>query len=628
VRLQPGATAVQKFFGSFFQKRTLCFLSVLLRSYEEMMKRSAFMVVFLLVLAGPAAAVTVFDGVAAGDMVPGSAILWTRAVDEGKPVRLTAEVSPDAGFGSGVVRFAGVTDPGRDFTLKLEATGLTAGTAYFFRFTDGSTVSRTGRFVMPPPAEAAVPVRLAFSGDADGRWRPYVAVNGFGSTAPGSQGLDYYVFLGDTIYETASTGSAATPDVATDGANAAEVVAAYRRKYLENRMGVTAAGAPGPQGQLGLQDMLAATGSYTLLDNHELGNRQLQAGGAPLATKHTGNPAGMDANDTGGFINKTAGFRALVQPYLEYHPLREAVVVAAGDARTEGTTRLYNAVRWGRHVVQINLDDRSYRDIRLKDPEKGSDVTGINADGSRAAGARADNPARTMLGATQLAWFKAELLAAQAAGVTWKIVAISSPIDSVGSAQDGKSWYGGYRAERNEILKFIAENRISGVVFLSTDDHQMRTTRLAYEPDPAGRPGQRALVPGAFLVVTGPIGAGGPDEISDHSFRNIEAVLEKPNRFMPTTPDLRAHGDPEIGLVGFPGLGDVMRAGDGGAAANPRPVDFYAPDLFGYTVLEVDAGGMLRVSTYGLESYAANRFVQPGAVPGLVMRFEVRPAGL
>ena len=84
-------------------------------------------------------------------------------------------------------------------------------------------------------------------------------------------------------------------------------------------------------------------------------------------------------------------------------------------------------------------------------------------------GPRADNPARTMLGATQLLWLQRTLLAAQQAGATWKIIAISSPIDQKGPFQgsDGpKPWIGGYRAERNKLLKFIAENRIDHVVFL------------------------------------------------------------------------------------------------------------------------------------------------------------------
>jgi phosphodiesterase/alkaline phosphatase D-like protein len=91
-----------------------------------------------------------------------------------------------------------------------------------------------------------------------------------------------------------------------------------------------------------------------------------------------------------------------------------------------------------------------------------------------------------MLGATQLAWLGRTLLDAQKQGVIWKIVAISSPIDQVGPfgpvfAWDGpKSWIGGYRAERARLLKYIADNRIEHVVFLTTVDHLNRVHALDY----------------------------------------------------------------------------------------------------------------------------------------------------
>src|SRR4029453_1824886 len=47
-------------------------------------------------------------------------------------------------------------------------------------------------------------------------------------------------------------------------------------------------------------------------------------------------------------------------------------------------------------------------------------------------GPRADNPDRTMLGATQLAWLEQTLLDAEQAGTTWKFINISDPIDQIG----------------------------------------------------------------------------------------------------------------------------------------------------------------------------------------------------
>ena len=143
---------------------------------------------------------------------------------------------------------------------------------------------------------------------------------------------------------------------------------------------------------------------------------------------------------------------------------------------------------------------------------------------------RADNHARTVLGATKLQWLDATLLKAQQGRIPWKLVAIAAPIDQVGGApvQDGKSWWGGYRAERDRLLKFIANNRIGHVVFLTTDDHQTLVSQLQYLTNP-GDPNRKPLLTDGFQVVTGPIGAGGLDKFADHSFVAIQIAANRAN---------------------------------------------------------------------------------------------------
>jgi len=122
------------------------------------------------------------------------------------------------------------------------------------------------------------------------------------------------------------------------------------------------------------------------------------------------------------FMNKTGGFQTLQQVFENYQPLKErGLINAPADPRTDGTRQLYFAQQWGRNAIFINTDCRTYRDIRMK--------TAANADET---GARTDNPNRTMLGATQLAWLEQTLLAAQRGGPTWKFINISDPIDQIG----------------------------------------------------------------------------------------------------------------------------------------------------------------------------------------------------
>jgi hypothetical protein len=161
-------------------------------------------------------------------------------------------------------------------------------------------------------------------------------------------------------------------------------------------------------------------------------------------------------------MNKATGFQALENVLFEYQPLADrGVVIAPSDPRTDGTRRLYSAAQWGRNAIFVNTDSRSYRDIRLKTADASADDTGP----------RADNPNRTFLGDTQLAWLKQTLLDAQNNGTTWKFVSVSDPIDQIGpiggslsgvtaatmqpfsgninyapvNADGGKSYIGGYR---------------------------------------------------------------------------------------------------------------------------------------------------------------------------------------
>lgn len=567
--------------------------------------------------------------VAAGDVTDTDAVLWGRYAS-GAVANLNLQVSTDSLF-SVYTTWNVNTDAARDYTVKTIVSGLTPGTRYYYRFVDTSNgnTTNTGTFKTAPAANTSAPVHFAFSGDADGQWRPYPVMNNFGQT-----NLDFFVFLGDTIYETASGGSgadasAATSSTTTSSATPAALRSQYQKKYRENLLPVSTGAFSG------LRDFFASQGNYTLLDNHELGNKQYINGGAPAGGAVAGQPtgAGVDASNitfdinlstnTGDYMNKSNGFVSLVNAFLDYQPVREVntTVSSTIDPRTAGTVKQYKAQQWGRNLIFVNVDDRSYRDIRLKDAA-GNDDTGST---------RADNPQRTMLGKTQLAWLKQTLLDAQSSGIIWKIIAISSPIDQTakigssysttqgfGISDGGKSWIGGYRAERQDLLSFIATNKITNVVFLSTDDHQDRINELTYQVNSSAQ----AVVPGnVFEVVAGPIGAGGPDTITDHTFANIKSITDQ------LVAREKADGVDPFGLDrNYPGLHNVARDGDPGADALRQPVDFYSPDTFNFATLDLsDDGRTLTVSIKGIDSYLKNTFPQPATTgqPRTILSFQV-----
>jgi phosphodiesterase/alkaline phosphatase D-like protein len=527
---------------------------------------------------------TSFLAVAAGDADSTSAVLWTRATDgTSNALGLTAQVSVDPGFGSLIASYPATTAPAtRDSTARVLATGLTPGTTYYYRFVaPDSSISGVGRFRTAPAAGASVPVALGFSGDADGQWRPYSSSRGL----PGHT-LDAYIWLGDTIYETGSGGAGpnASAACALPDTNLPQALADYRRKYREQFIPTTAGGFPG------LTGLFSGQGNYTLLDNHELGNRQFINGGAPANAVFNDTDPSKDVNTTGTFINRRAEFTTLVEAFSEYQPIREAVISAPADPRTDGTLRQFAAHQWGKNVVYIQTDDRSYRDIRLRAPSGGSFVDDT--------GPRANNPGRTMLGQTQLAWLEQQLLAAQSAGTVWKVVSVSDPIDqqapiggslatAAGALSDGgKSWMGGYRFERNVLMTFLASNHITDVIFLATDDHQARINELGYFDDITNQATYRRL-DRVYSIVAGPIGAGGPDLVTDHSFANIQVLAASI-----ASAQQGAGIDPYGIDPGSPLVSNVRREGDPSADATRSLVDFYSPDTFNYCLLSFAADGL------------------------------------
>ncbi len=606
----------------------------------------------------------VFTGVAAGDASTNEAIIWTRAVDSSSPAaatNLTAQISTSPIIGSPLTT-PGVTVPLADFTLKLDFTGLTAGTQYYYRFVGpAGELSLVGTFKTAPSPTTAAPLHFAFSGDNDGLMRPYALASIFPSL-----NLDFYINLGDVIYENASnvTGNNAaswlnSPSVTLSSsplnlnglpaatnpaspfawATQAQLKAEYEKKYRENFLPVNT------NGQNSLQVLYAAQGNYTTWDNHEMGNRKYIDGGAPAGGSVGGatgtdmaSGRGVDARNNGAgnlsnindvntsatdFMNRAPGFVTLENVFLSYMAIADrGLVNAPADPRSHGTPLIYSAQQWGKNAIYINTDSRTYRDIRIKTANAGADDT---------TAPRANNPARTMLGATQFAWLKQTLLDAQTAGTPWKFVSLSDAIDQIGpiggglttvtaaamqpfsgngaygpvNADGGKTHQGGYRAERNALLKFIADNHITNVVFLSCDDHQNRINEMSYSPT-----GQTEVqssyvkVPYCFSIVCGPLGATGPDLFLNHGYTSIQGAAN-----LIANAQSSAGVDP-IGLASsYPGLHNVMRDKGAGLVLETtiEPADFYSPDTFNATVFDVSANGKtLTISSVGMNSTAQN----------------------
>lgn len=124
--------------------------------------------------------------------------------------------------------------------MKLDVSGLESSTRYYYRFQapDGE-LSPVGTFTTTPSARPLPRFALASVADADGRWRPCGLTQDFGSL-----NLDFFIFLGDKMYETASSISPACADPFLDPDQA---LIDHRRKYRENITSVISDGFPSLQ---------------------------------------------------------------------------------------------------------------------------------------------------------------------------------------------------------------------------------------------------------------------------------------------------------------------------------------------------------------------------------------------
>jgi alkaline phosphatase D len=96
-------------------------------------------------------------GVASGDPLTDSVILWTHAKPQSgnQAVELTYEVASTADFSSIISSGKVSATEAASYTAKVDAKGLAAGTEYFYRFRAAGAISAVGRTRTLPAANAS-----------------------------------------------------------------------------------------------------------------------------------------------------------------------------------------------------------------------------------------------------------------------------------------------------------------------------------------------------------------------------------------------------------------------------------------------------------------------------------------
>ncbi len=418
------------------------------------------------------AAANLPNGVASGDVSQNSAVLWSRSDSLGS---LTFEYSKQDNFSS----ISGSVTTHISDTLvpaKTEISGLDANTQYYYRAIDSTGAVSNGMFkTFAQTGNGHQGLRFGVSGDWRGELAPYPALSNVAS-----KNLDFFAVLGDTIY-------ADYPSPAVNKSQATSLTD-FRNKQNEvysSRHGMNT-----------LADLRSSTSVFVTIDDHEVTNDFSGFADVSSDSRFSADPAGTLINDSSLYENG-------LQAFQEFNPVADEFYSNTGhDIRMDGERKLYRQRTMGDDALFITLDTRTFRDPGLAEVSNPTDptqvqnylVTSLTAD-------------RTMLGQRQLTDLKSDLLDAQNNGITWKFVSVPEPAQNLG-VLGASDRFEGYAKERNEILKFIKDNNIENVVFITADIHGTVVNNLAYQQLTAT--GIEHVATSAFEISTGSVAFNTP----------------------------------------------------------------------------------------------------------------------
>lgn len=428
-------------------------------------------------------------GAQVGDIMPGSAILWSKA---DRPGRMLARWSTREDMVDAVAAPPAHALVDSDCTAKLDLAGLPAGQRIFYevRFLDLAdlqTLSQpvTGSFATPPAEKRAI--RFVWSADTAGQgWginpdfggmRIYETMR---RTEP-----DFFIHSGDTIYadnpiqpEQAMPDGGIWRNVTSEAkSKVAETLAEFRGNYTYNLRDEN------------LRRFNAEVPMLAQWDDHEVTDNWYWELRKDEDERYREGSVGLMA---------ARAMRAF-QDYLPIrrHPLEQ--------------DRIHESFPYGPSLEVFRIDLRSYRSAN-------SDAEPTTL-----------SPENRILGAAQLAWLK-EALAGSTA--TWKVIACDMPIGLIVyddwrerkgaeaiALRDGMP--GGREAEIADLLTFIRDQGITNTVWLTADVHY--TAAHHYRPENAQ---YKDFAP-FWEFVSGPLNAGtfGPNAL-DNTF-GPEVVFQK-----------------------------------------------------------------------------------------------------
>ncbi len=292
-------------------------------------------------------------GVASGDPYTNSVILWSRispAKDFAGLIDVQWEISKSASFSAGSIVDSGVfsTSAALDWTVKVEADGLSADTDYFYRFRSGDLISEIGKTKTLPVGSD--PVRLAVFSCANFTAAEQFSAYGRAASEHEKTPYDALLHLGDYIYEYGAGGYGAAESAATSRGFEPnrEIVSLedYRLRYAQYHS------------DLNLQKLRSSAPLIAIWDDHETANDSWAGGAQNHQTETEGEWQ----------TRRDAALKA----YHEWLPIREPGLRQASDGATalSPLSQGYRSFNFGDvlslHILETRL---TARDEQLKYPD-------------------------------------------------------------------------------------------------------------------------------------------------------------------------------------------------------------------------------------------------------------------
>ncbi len=383
-----------------------------------------------------------FHGVASGDPLADRVIIWTRITPETIEPNLKVEVdwlvASDPAM-ENILRSGTVTtDNSRDFTVKVDVTGLSAGTTYYYMFRAMERNSLVGKTKTTPTGDQARHLKFGVVSCSN---LPAGFFNAYERLAERTD-LDAIIHLGDYIYEYGNGfyGDSTLVDRRVAPPHEIISLAEYRIRYSSYRLDTN------------LIRVHQQHPFIVVWDDHESANDAYRDG----AQNH-------DEATEGPWSERKM---AAKQAYFEWLPIRNTP-----------QREVFRKISYGNLVDLIMLDTRlTGREKQILDffaPEL-------------------QDTSRTILGTIQKQWLLETLRESK---TKWKIIGQQVVFSELnvgwaGLVEDSLSfseWEGiaqdiwdGYPAERNQIMAFIQEKSIDNIVILTGDFH----TAFAFDVTP------------------------------------------------------------------------------------------------------------------------------------------------